>query len=560
MKKGFVIPMAACIAAFIAACDPPPTLPESTPSPSPTTSPTPTATPSLFTDSLEPDGRFATTRHITVEVFNRSNDGGSAPEDNAWTDWIKAGLLRDRNIDVSFVPVMRWSEVSLIDGMLASGGAPDLCYTYSPPTIQSHAAAGRVVDIAPYIDRYRSELENLFSLLGENNVYFDRVPSTGKLWNIEGLLKHNNRTGVFVREDWLEDLGLEAPTTLAEFETMLRAFKNNADALLGFDGSEMIPFSLGMDSGWRADLLATSFVPDGIADSDLWIRGYDDRRILLPGIKDGIKRLNAWYEEGLIWQDFNDYPITDTTTEAGLMKAGYVGAFIHNWDYPYKNGADSIAAGLAASHPGAAYIAVDCFKNDAGKYRKYANQPLDRKIFLPATNDEVLASLLYLDWISKFENRKYLQIGEPGVNHEVMPNGAIRVYAVSGDKIMNSGNNIDYTMTINGLDLGDQALNAKSLACGYSGVESSYIETSYAIQRADVRVMPQFNVGPIAAEVQFASDPGKSAYVSGRNEFLADSIIADPASFDAIWDSGFAAFLATGVQAIINERAAKLGD
>ena len=43
----------------------------------------------------------------------------------------------------------------------------------------------------------------------------------------------------------------------------------------------------------------------------------------------------------------------------------------HNWDYPYRDGDNGIAANLKKLvGPDAAYIAVEPFKNDAGKYRK----------------------------------------------------------------------------------------------------------------------------------------------------------------------------------------------
>src|SRR5690606_41886770 len=44
--------------------------------------------------------RFGRTRSITVEVYDRGNPGGSPPEDNAFTDFIKEGMLRDHNVRV----------------------------------------------------------------------------------------------------------------------------------------------------------------------------------------------------------------------------------------------------------------------------------------------------------------------------------------------------------------------------------------------------------------------------------------------------------------------------
>ena len=167
-------------------------------------------------------------------------------------------------------------------------------------------------------------------------------------------------------------------------------------------------------------------------------------------------------------------------TEDNLIKAGYVGAFQHNWDYPYRRAAMvSRQSAEDWSVRMRRYIAVDCFKDDAGKYRKFLAGPIDRKVFFPASNKEPLASLLYLDWITKFENRKFLQIGEPEVTHKVLPDGTIKTIAATGTKIMNSPNNIDYTITCNGLDLGDAKLTAKSIALGYAGVDARFIEKAF---------------------------------------------------------------------------------
>ena len=500
------------------------------------------------------DGKFTKTRSITVEVYDRSNDGGTPPDDNFYTNFIKEGMLRDHNVEVTFVPVGRWTEVEEINNLLAAGDAPDICVTYSYPTIQTYANMGGVLDLAPYLKQYKDMLPNLYGLLTERNLFWDEDPETGTVWAIEALLFNNARINTFVREDWLKKLNLPEPTTLEEFENMLRAFRDNAQLLLGSEAKQMIPFSITYDIGWRADHLLTAFVPDSMTDKEAFIYGFDDRHILYPGIKEGVRVLNKWYNEGLIWKDFNLYGPNDSkATEDNLMKAGYVGAFIHNWDYPYRDGPEGIHANLQKLvGPDAAYIAVEPFKNDAGVYRKFLSNPIDRKIFFPSTNDEPLASLLYLDWISKLENRRFLQIGEQGVTHEVMPDGAIKTIPVTGEKIMNSPNNIDYTITINGLDLGDPELNAKSLALNYAGVDPRYIERAFELSKKDGRIIPQFNVGEIKAEEGMGP-----ALASKRDNFLVQAVCCPPDQFDAVWDAGMQDYLNSGGQAIIDERTAK---
>ncbi len=500
------------------------------------------------------NGKFKTKKSITVEVYDRSNDGGSKPEDNFYTNFIKEGMLRDHNVEVTFVRVPRWTEVQALNNLLAAGDAPDVCVTYDYPTIQTYANMGGVLDMGPLLAKYKSQLGDLWKLLGDTNIYYDRDPKTGTVWAIEALLFQNNRTSTFVREDWLKKLKLKEPTTLKEFEAMLVAFKKNAKTLLGKDADKMIPFALGVDVGWGARNLTESFIPEKVTDEELYINGFDDRHLLWPNYKEGIRVLNKWYNDGLIWKDFPLYPIGDKTME-NLMKAGYVGAFIGNWDFPYRDGDNSIQLSMKKMQGAdAAFIAVDCFKNDAGKYRKYLGATTsDRKIFFPATNDEPVASLLYLNWLAKLDNRKFLQIGEEGVTHQKNPDGSIKMIAVKGEKIMNSPNNIDYTIVLNGLDLGDAKLTAKSLAMSYAGIDPKYIEKSYLTQRTDGRVAKVFNVGKIASEEGMGPVESEK-----RNNLLTQAVVAKTKDFDKVFDAGLKDILASGVQAIIDERRAKL--
>jgi len=499
------------------------------------------------------NGRFSQTKTITVEVYDRGT--GTAPEDNFFARYIKECMLRDHNVNVVFKPVPRWTEVQALNNLLAAGEAPDICVTYDYPTIQTYANMGGVLDLNPYLEQYKPYLKNLWNLLGDTNIYFDQDPKTKQLWAIEAIRMPNTKTTVFIREDWLKKLNLPEPKTLAEFEKTIKAFRDNAEKLLGKDKDKMIPFLLTVDVGWYISNLADSFVPDKTSDETLYIYGFDDRHLLWPKYKEAVRVVNKWYNEGLIWKDFPLYPVGDTMSD-NLMKSGYVGAFIQNWDYPYRDGEKGIHGNLQKLvGPEAAYIAIDTFKNDAGKYRKYLGPAVDRKVFFPATNKEPLASLLYLEWISTLKNRKFLAIGEPGVHHEVLPDGTIKMKPLEGDKRINSIYNIDYTITLNGLDVGDPTLNARSLALGYGGVDPRYIERAYKTQTVDVRIVPTYKLGEIKAEQGMGP-----ALSEKRNTLLVKSVVAKVSDFDKVFDAGMKDYLNSGGQAIINERKAKLDE
>ena len=499
------------------------------------------------------DGKFADTRKITVEIYDRGNDGGSDPENNMYTEYIKKGMLEEHNVEVTFKKVPRWTETEDINNLLAAGEAPDICVTYSYPTVLTYAQMGGVIDLADMIEQYKADTPNLWNWLGETNMLWDKDPKTGSVWAIEGKRAEQQRIVTFVRQDWLDKLGLKAPATTQEFEDMLIAFRDNADTLLGGDASKMVPFSVSYDVGWRAANLITSFMDPKITDKEYYINGFDDRMVTEASTKDAVKLLNKWYNDGLMWKDFALYGSGDTT-EDDMIKAGYVGAFQHNWDYVFRTGEDSINANLKRNvGEDAKFVAVDCFQNSEGKYAKWLYSSAgDRKLFFPTTNTEPLASLLYLDFISKPETIKYLQAGDEGVTHEVLDSGAIQIIAATGDAIQNSGKNIDYTITCNGTYFGDQKLADLSIAYGYAEADPELVSAADRISKADGLEPLNVNVGIIEAEA------GVGDTLSAKRDQIYDNaVVAPEADFDSTWDSYMADYLSAGGQAIMDERAAK---
>ena len=507
------------------------------------------------------DGKFTETRHITVEIYNRNNDGGSDPTNNVWTDYLKKAMLEKFNVEVEYISVGRWTETDDIANLLADHKAPDVSYTYGYNTIITYAnmkdANGNpgVIDLAPYIEEYKDQLGDLIALLGgEDNLNYDKDPATGAVWMIEGVRADTSRITTFIRQDWLNKLGLALPTTEEEFYNALVAFRDNAELLLGADAEKMIPYTTSTDIGWRNDLLSVSKVADAIDDETLFVYGYDDRHLLYPGYKEGIRVLNKWYNEGLVWKDFGLY--NDSTVEDDNMKAGYVGAFMHNWDYPFRNGEDCINANLKRNvGEDAMFVPIDCFVNDAGVTLKYMGAAVgsDRKIFFPSTNKEPLASLIYVNFISSAETIKYLQTGLEGTSYILHDDGAYEILPATGEWVKNSGNNIDYTMSCNGLYLGEAT--GATTALSYPGIPAEIVIQANEYGKNNGRFVKHFNVGTIESETEVGS-----SLTSKRDELLTKAVTAPVEEFDAVYDAGMDDYLASGGQYIIDERREKLAE
>ena len=514
---------------------------------------------SAFAEDDFVDGKFTTPHKITVEIFERPNDGNSDVTSNPFATYIKEGMLERYNVEVEFKPEGRWDEANDIPNLLADGKAADVSYTYNSGAVIAYSAMTDangnpgIIDLTPYLEQYKDQLGDLIALLGgEEYLYYDKDPQSGATYMIEAIKPDLARITTFIRKDWLDALELAVPTTEKEFYNCLVAFRDNAEKLLGADASKMVPYSTSTDIGWRNDLLSISKVPEDITDEALFVYGYDDRHLLYPGYKEGIRVLNKWYNEGLVWKDFGEH--TDATDEDNMMKAGYVGAFMHNWDYPYRNGEDSIANNLKRNvGENAEYIPIDCFKNDAGITRKYVGSPVgsDRKVFLPSTNKEVLASLLYINFISSQDVITFLQTGKEGVNYELTPEGAYKNLGATGEWIMNSGMNIDYTMTLNGYHLGDATDATRALA--YPGIEPEMVTLANEYGYSNYRIAKHFNVGVVESETEVGG-----SLTSKRDELLTKAVTASVEDFDKVYDQYMADYMSIGGEDIINERIEKL--
>lgn len=505
------------------------------------------------------DGKFPETKHIDVEVYDRG--GATEAANNMYTEYIKKGVLEKYNIDVNFIAVDRWTEVDQINNLLAAGDAPDVCYSYDYNTVLAYADMDGIADMSEWLaDEYKGLFPNLWNWLGTAGMNYHKDAETGTVYAIEGKRTAEQRINTFVRQDWLDALGLAAPTTTAEFEAMLVAFKDNADTLLGADASKMIPYGVTYDVGWTAATLIESKIDPDITDEDAYVYGYDDRKLLVPGTKDAIQLLNQWYNKGLLWNDFALYGSGDSTFD-DMLKAGYVGAFTQNFDYPFRDGEDSINYQLKSLvGENAKFVAIDPFEDSKGTHTKYLYNTVgtDRKIFFPKSNEEILASLLYLDYISDPSVVEYLQIGDEGITHTVAEDGTILVQAADEAHVANTINslyNIDYTMTTNGLRLSTDEMTFQSMSYSYANVDPADVTNSLVIAMVDGKTPVTPNGITIDAEV------GMGSSLSALRDVCYDKAVSAPeADFEATWESCMADYLAAGGQDIIDERQQKWDD
>lgn len=211
-----------------------------------------------------------------------------------------------------------------------------------------------------------------------------------------------------IRMDWLEKVGLQAPTTRDELYAMLVAFKEqDPDGLK----ENLIPFVAG-----PADMIATISATFGI------LYPYEDRDGVLidtrltEAYKDYLTFMNKLFTEGLLDPDF---AINNGTTVNEKIAAGRVGYFA-GWTDPASN---YLAAVRAEGIEDRMIYAVPPLKDDAGNQRLRAGhngQGLSGIGFIPADSANVDAVLDYIDTFLEPATFESLIHGQEGVDYVVV--------------------------------------------------------------------------------------------------------------------------------------------
>jgi len=511
-----------------------------------------------FANGGQQSGGASGTAKIQVEIFDRGSDGGKTnPTNNKWTQWIHDKLLKDENIDVAFVSVPRWTEEQALINLFAAGTPPDVCYSYSNNNIQAWADQGGLLDVAPYINTTLKDLNEFLgpdkSIPGKRLIEREADAKTGALYRMPARRMALARALTWIREDWLTILGLPVPRTTEEMHQTLLAFRDRAPEIIAATGaSRVIPSNLATTRiGWTYGPLFESFIDPGLSAKDRWINSVLDLGVLLPGYKEAVRFLNTLYNEGLINRDF---PLGDTTSGDDLVKSGQLGVWGGEWDSIYRE-PNGLLSGLKANMPNANIIPVDCFTDATGKTSKPVYDAVGLYYFIPAASKRADAAMRYLNWLARYENYHFIQVGNPGVTHTIGADGVVKLDpSAKADPswIMNSNQNIDYTMPMNGLFLETEEASIRSLAAGYI-YSPDLIQRAYTIALTNGRppvvvkpTSPLTVAGPLS---QTLNDKG--------DVFLVECETCAPAQFDAKWDAAIKDWLASGAQAVLDERRAK---
>ncbi|MCL6591404.1 MAG: extracellular solute-binding protein [Firmicutes bacterium] len=351
-------------------------------------------------------------REITVEVWDRGiipADQGTI-ENNWWTRYVNEQVAK-LGIKVRFVPVPRMQEIQKLPAMLAAGDAPDIIFSYDKALYSLYLKNGALLDYTDYIKKYGKNIKKYFSkedlALGEFK---------GRIYSLVYRSVSTADT-TFIRKDWLDKLGLKAPTNPTEFYNMLKAFKEKDPGNLG---DKMIPFAFPCGRNypfgvWWA-VLTPAFVDKAPLPENLQEAGAP----LWPETKECMRFMNKLYNEKLLSDAF--LLDKDETLFRQRFTRGEIGAFVHFPHWPYHSAYGNMYENLNKNLPEAKLVATFPWKKQPkdNYYEFIKGAPFGYMWFSPKSARYPDLVVKYLDWLAGEEANFVNWYGLRGIDNQMV--------------------------------------------------------------------------------------------------------------------------------------------
>lgn len=265
------------------------------------------------------------------------------------TDWndneFYQEMERRTGVHLEFEMVSSADYQTNFNLMIASGNLADMIYvgaSYYAEGVDAAIDDGYFLDLTDLVDEYMPNYERIRT----SDVQYELLSTTdsGRLGAVYELRqsKQGPWLGLWIRQDWLDDLGLETPVTFDDYHEVLTAFKNEKGAtaplILNFSGSDgefgTMSGGLNVLNSWQLDETGkVNFGPY----MDAW--------------KEYVTIMHQWYTEGLIDPDF--MATDERTADMAKVVTGASGLFAALYTMPsvYEAASEDPNMNLAPVNP-----------------------------------------------------------------------------------------------------------------------------------------------------------------------------------------------------------------
>jgi putative aldouronate transport system substrate-binding protein len=375
---------------------------------------------------------------ITATIYERGNvpNGMGTIEDNMWSKWMNE---KGPN-DVKYTAVPRWESSQKLNVLFASGSAPDLIFEFGTGIRNSLFAQKQLMPLDDLIEKnstvYKALLQKYPQLKKAG------IKSDGKLYEVGRINEVYPLSTVFIRQDWLDKLGLQMPKTTEEMLAVAKAFTEKDPDNNGKNDTYGIA---GIQFGGMGGPIRYMFNAN-------WVNVNDSNELQfgLDNMKQQAQFKRDLYEAGVMDKDF--LTDKDGSKAAQDFLNGKVG--IMSWmTNDYSAFASKELATFMKNVPGGKLSVMPLPKSPVGRFTVVWNNPVQMTAVVNAKAKDPEAIIRQIDFLAKPETGNVFRYGIEGTHYKVDTNGKPTI--LDNDKYKNEVTwNSDFDMIYSRLESG----------------------------------------------------------------------------------------------------------
>jgi putative aldouronate transport system substrate-binding protein len=322
--------------------------------------------------------------------------------------------------------------------LIASGNLPDIMW-YSTNSAYYTGGLDAMVTDGNFLDLndYKEYMPNYFAAINRNEetkrqCYTDEGRmAVAWMLNIE---KEWDWGGPLIRQDWLQECGLEVPKTYDDWTTMLTAFKEKYGAKAPVLTGSKTLFNM-------LDDINAGF---GVSDDFYNVDGVVTYGPIQEGYKKFLTLMNEWYEKGLLDPEFMTRDTADLTTLAN----GQTGALLFGiWTQPTAYKAQYKVDLVPAPYP-----SIDGSTTHLG-WQQY--EITSEAVGITTSCKDPILAAKWIDYLYSEEGSILRNYGVEGVSYEYIEGVPQFTQEVRDKKATGNYSNYDWTGICQGIGIYD---------------------------------------------------------------------------------------------------------
>lgn len=494
---------------------------------------------------------FADNVTLQIPVYDRGDAGNGCSDvkNNYWTKWVQENFGDKYNITVEFIPITRNAVMNDYAMLAAANDLPTILMEYDYDKLATWQAEGY---LQPYdMEQFKTIAPTFYQTMVDEGIDI-YTQLEGDDYLLLGKRPYGNTNYTFLtwyRLDWLKEAGFDKfPANNTELlELYAKLVENGHEAPLS--GNKVQGMGVDQNYGYR----------DYPQDEVIWATAGDYQ---IPALStEAQKRFLKW--ENKIYNDGyknQEYYLRDATeTEADFINgkafqwSGYVSSTMNVLNSFYETNPDGELAIMICDSKWAqdpTWGSSNSYRptNVFGAMSAFAND---------ATQDEMKAAMMYMEWMSQEDVLFTMTWGEEGINYTVGDDG--NPVAVADQKGLEQqqghNNNVDYWMIVTAAkSFGN--IEKDIAAITPQGVPQDFYQQILDNYKGQLAL---YESGYANSDALFASVP---AAVSEYGQTLYDLYpeyrdqltMCSPDEFDALYDELSQKYLDAGYQEVLDQR------